>query len=133
MGTDGRQSRTGDGSTRVTTIERSARSRLGRLVSAGKARLARLVSGGRRQAGRLLPPRAELESVEDARRAARRAKWISLAIAALALGAAALHWYTMYALGLLFALIAFGRVEWYGGWKAGYEARRAEHRRELGL
>ncbi|GAA3750140.1 hypothetical protein [Micromonospora maritima] len=87
----------------------------------------------RRRLSRLIPPRADLESVEDAQRAARRAKWTSFVIAALALVAGAFRWYAVYAVGLLFALIAFGRMDWYRGWVKGYEARRDQHRQELNL
>lgn len=106
----------------MTTTEHGMRGRLARRLSPWRTRLARL-----------LPPLATLESPEDARRAATRTKWAAFIIAALAMVAGAFRMYSVYAVGLLFALFAFGRSDFYRGWGKGYEARRQEHRRELGL
>lgn len=104
----------------MTAIEHGMRGRLARLLSPWKSRLARL-----------LPPRATLESIEDAQRAVQRTKWAAYIIAGLALVAAAFHLYAVYAVGLFFALGAYGRSDWYRGWVSGYEARREQHLQQL--
>ncbi|GAA2701536.1 hypothetical protein GCM10010429_05350 [Micromonospora olivasterospora] len=61
-------------------------------------------------------------------RRTRVATWVFLAVTA---ASTALHWYPVYAAGLLRVVVANGRNDWYRGWVKGYEARRTQHLREL--